>query len=172
MFVVIPLILSLNDYAAVPYGINSIPLSSDKAHVVLANYAVKHQKIEGELPTMNKVIQLAKNAATQLSSPPRIYATSGNSINLWPNQPGLVETTYGTRGAQLPGEDILSGTAPMTLRTVVESGINPGSYDVMFQATWNKSNATKNHTWRFHISANHQVTFTGEEGDNLPPLPM
>lgn len=122
---------------------------------------------------MNEVIQLAKDAATQLSSPPRIYATSGNSISLWPNQPGSLETTYETQGIQPPEEDIyFGGTVPMTLTTMVESGIKPGSYDVVFQATWNEFNVSQSHTWSFHVNANHQVAFTGEEGDNLPPLPM
>jgi hypothetical protein len=47
---------------------------------------------------MNEIIQLAKDAATALTSPPRIYSTSGNSTSLWPDQPGSINSTYGTRG--------------------------------------------------------------------------
>ena len=88
------------------------------------------------------------------------------------SQSGLLETTYGTRGMQLPGEDIFAGTLPMILKTVLEAGTPQGSYEVIFQSEWVSSNETLIHVWKFHVSENRQATFIGEEGDELPPLPM
>lgn len=173
MFFAIPLILSLNAHAMVPYdSIGAIPLLLEIDQVVQVNYAVKQQQIVGELPHMSEIIQLAKNAATLLSSPPRIYSTSGNSVSLWPNQPEVVETSYGTSGVQpAPGKAFVSQGAPMTLRTLVEPIIDE-NYNVIFQSTWTEAGSLKSHAWRFRVSANHQATFIGEDGDALPPLRM
>ena len=142
------------------------------AHVVQAKRYVGNQQIVEKFEQMNEIIQRAKDAATALSSPPRIYSTSGNSTSLWPDYPGSVDTTYGTRGIYRPGEDRFSGTVPMKLITLVEAGSDPNSYDVTFQSVWTESNIVKRHAWKFHVKANHQVSFAGEEGDDLPPLPM
>lgn len=172
MFIIIPLILSLSAHAVVPHNVDIFFLSSEMGCTPKIDWVSENQRIERDLPNMNEIVQLAKNAATQLNSPPRIYATSGNSTSLWPNQPGSVETTYGTRGMQLPGQDIFSGTVPMTLTTLVEANTSPVSYNVIFQSKWISSNETMIHVWKFHVSADRQVTFIGEEGDELPPLPM
>jgi hypothetical protein len=119
---------------------------------------------------MNEIIQLAKNATTLLSSPPRIYATSGNSVSLWPDQPGAIETSYGTSGVQPPpGANSFSDRSPMTLRTIVEP-LDTGNYNVIFQSTWTEAGVSRSHFWRFRVSADHQTTFIGEDGDALPPL--
>lgn len=172
MFLVIPLILFLNAYAMVPYNsIGNIPLSS-AARAVQANCAVGHQKIVGDLPNMKEIIQLAKNAVDQLSSPPRIYATSGNSMSLWPDQPGAVDTSYATSGVQPPPrEAFFSHGSSMTLETLVQP-MDAGNYNVIFQSTWTEAGATRVHSWKFRVSANRQATFIGEDGDALPPLPM
>lgn len=121
---------------------------------------------------MNEIIQDAKSAAIVLGSPPRIYSTSGNSISLWPDHPGSLDTSYGTRGIYRPGERF-SGTVSMTLTTLVEAGSHPGDYYIVtFQSTWTDPNGSRRHAWKFQVKANHQVTFSGEEGDDLPPLPM
>lgn len=172
MFIIIPLILSLNAQTIVPDSIKTISLPSEITHLSQGNWAVRNQRIVGDFSKMSKVIQRAKDAATLLSSPPRIYATSGNSTSLWPDQPGAVETAYGTYGIQPPGEEAFSSKTSMTLTTVVQPSSNPGSYDVIFQSTWTQSNVSQRHAWKFRVNANHQVTFTGEEGDDLPPLPM
>jgi hypothetical protein len=119
---------------------------------------------------MSEIIQLAKNAATLLSSPPRIYATSGNSVSLWPDQTGTIETSYGTSGVQPPpGVTSFSSGSPMTLSTIVEA-MDTGNYSVIFQSTWNEAGVSRNHFWRFRVSTDHQTTFIGEDGDALPPL--
>ena len=122
---------------------------------------------------MSEIIQLAKNAATLLSSPPRIYATSGNSVGLWPDQPGTVQASYGTGGAQPPpgASFFYSSTTPMTLRTLVEP-MEAGNYSVIFQSTWTEAGASRTHSWKFRVSADRQATFIGEDGDALPPLRM
>ena len=103
---------------------------------IYENWSTENQQVLSCLPQMSEIIRLAKNSAEQLDSPPRIYQTSGNSISLWPDQPGERETTYGTGGMQRPGQDSMAGMFPMKLRTVVESTTPQGSYEVIFQAEW------------------------------------
>ena len=172
MFIIISLVLPLNAHATVSDRLVVIRPFAETSCVPEVNWVAENRLIKRDFPSMNEVIQFAKNAATQLSSPPRIYSTSGNSISLWPNQPGSIEVTYETRGIELPGEDDLSGTVPMRLTTLVEAGIDPRSFNVTFQSTWTESNIAQSHAWKFHVSAEHQATFIGEEGNDLPPLPM
>ena len=136
------------------------------------NWSIENQQVLSSFPQMSEIIQLAKSAAVRLKSPPRIYQTSGNSVGMWPDQPGELKTTYGTRGMQTPGEDIFSGMLPMTLKTVLKASTPPGSYEVIFQSEWVTSNETLIHIWKFHVSADRQATFIEEEGAELPPLPM
>lgn len=172
MFFNISSILLLNAHIIFSQRAIQAPLSPTVFYEIHENWSIEDQQVLGFLPQMSEIIQLAKSAADRLSSPPRIYQTSGNSVSLWPDQPGELETTYGTRGMQLPGEDIFAGTLPMTLRTVLEAGTLQGSYDVIFQSEWVSSNETLIHVWKIHVSADRQVTFIEEEGDELPPLPM
>ena len=166
-------ILLINTHSLSSPGVIQYPLVQtafyDETH---ENWSIENQQVLSCLPQMSEIIQLAKRAAELLNSPPRIYQTSGNSVSLWPSQPGEIETTYGTRGMQLPGGDIFAGTSPMTLRTLLKAGNSQGSYDVIFQSEWGPSDKTLTHTWTFHVDKDRQVTFIGEEGDDLPPLPM
>lgn len=174
MFVVIPLIVSLNVHTTVPYSVGKTPFSSEVTYVAHLSWAVGNQQIVGELPNMSEIVQLAKNAAASLRSPPRIYATSGSSVNLWPDQPGTaVEISYGTSGVQPPpgGEASFSYGASMTLRTLVES-VDAENYSVIFQSTWTEAGALRSHAWKFRVSADHQAIFIDENGDALPPLRM
>lgn len=172
IYVTILLTLFLGSSALLPDNVEIISSSSVTARVAQAKRYVENQQIAEKFENMNEIIQSAKDAAAALSSPPRIYSTSGNSTSLWPDHPGSVETTYGTRGIYRPGEDWSSGTVPMTLTTLVEAGSDPNSYEVTFQSVWTESNIVKRHAWKFNVKANHQVTFSGEGGDDLPPLPM
>ncbi len=172
MFFSISSILLINAHIIFSPRAIQDPLVQTMFYEIHENWSIENQQVLSCLPQMSEIIQLAKNAAERLSSPPRIYQTSGNSISLWPGQPGELETTYGTRGMQLPGEDIFAGTSPMKLRTVLEAATPQGSYEVIFQSEWGPSNETLIHAWKFHVDAERQVTFIGEEGDDLPPLPM
>ena len=146
-----------------------IPTLYDAIH---ENWSTENQQVLNCLPQMSEIIRLAKNSAEKLDSPPRIYQTSGNSISLWPDQPGERETTYGTGGMQRPGQDSMAGMFPMKLRTVVESTTPQGSYEVIFESEWGSPQKKLIHVWKFYVDADCQVTFIGEEGDALPPLPM
>lgn len=121
---------------------------------------------------MDDVIQLAKEAAAQLPSPPRIYATSHSSVDLWPDRPGSVETTYETGGMPLPDEGTDAGN-PITLTTTAKPDILPDTYQISFQASWIKAKIEKSHAWRFLVNrGNQQVNLMGESGDDLPPPPL
>lgn len=136
------------------------------------NRPYESQEFLSCLHKMSKIIQLAKSAAEQMNSPPRIYQTSGNSLSLWPDQPGKLETTYETHGMRRPSEDIFAGTSTMTLRTVLVKAKKLDSYEVIFQAEWGPSTKILIHTWKFHVNTDRQVTFIEEKGDDLPPLPI
>jgi hypothetical protein len=168
----ISFILLLNTQIIFSQRAIQAPLLPTFFYEIHENWSIENQQVLSCLPQMSEIIQLSKSAAERLSSPPRIYKTSGNSVSLWPDQPGELETTYGTRGMQLPGEQIFAGTLPMTLRTVLEAGTPQGSYEVIFQSEWLSSNETLIHAWKFHVGPDRQVAFIGEEGDELPPLPM
>ncbi len=172
MFFSIYFLLLLNAYIIFSQRVIQYPLVQTMFCEIHENWSIENQQVLNCLPKMSEIIQLAKSNAERLSSAPRIYQTSGNSISLWPDQPGELETRYGTRGMQLPGDDIFAGTSPMTLRTVLEAATPQGSYQVIFQSEWGPSNEPLIHTWKFHVSAACYVTFMGEEGDDLPPLPM
>ena len=172
MFVSISFILLLNAHIIMSQRVIQDPVLPTRIHHIQENWCIENQQDLSCLPQMSEIIQLAKSAADPLSSPPRIYQTSGNSISLWPDQPGELETTYATGGMQLPGEDIFEGTLPMTLKTILEAGTPQGSYEVIFQSERVSSNKTLIHVWKFHVSADRQATFIGEEGDQLPQLPM
>jgi hypothetical protein len=172
MFVSISSILLLNIHIIISQAVIQDTFLPKLFYEIHENRSIKNHQVVSCLPQMSEIIQLAKSAADRLNSPPRIYQTSGNSVSLWPDQPGELETTYGTRGMQLSGEDIFAGTLPMTLKTVLEAGTPQGSYEVIFQSEWVSSNETLIHVWKFHVSADRQATFIGEEGDELPPLPM
>ena len=172
MVVILSSILLLNGYFISSQRVIQDTVLPTFIHEIHENSSIEHQQELSCLPHMSEIIQLAKRAADGLSSPPRIYRTSGNGISLWPDQPGEQETTYGTRGMQLPGQDISAGTLPMTLKTILEAGTTQGSCDVIFQSEWVSSNETLIHAWKFHVSADRQATFLGESGDELPFLPM
>lgn len=173
MLAVVPLILSLSAHNIDSYGVTNYVPPTDVIYIISETTTITSlsQTIVGSLPTMSEVIQSAKQAATSLSSPPRIYATSGNSVSLWPDQPGTVETSYGTRGVQPPPRQVsFASGAAMTLNTLVEP-IDDG-YSVTFQSAWVEAGASRSHSWTFRVDANHQATFVGEDGDALPPLRM
>lgn len=172
MFVIISSMLLLNVHILMSQRVIQDPLLPTLIHHKHENWCINNPQDLSCLPQMSEIIQLAKSTADPLSSPPRIYQTSGNSVSLWPDQPGEIETTYGVGGMQLPGDDIFQGTHPMTLKTILEAGTPQGSYDVIFQSERVSSNMTLIHVWKFHVSADRQATFIEEEGDVLPPLPM
>lgn len=174
MLVIIPLVLLVSTHPVVLYDATG---SSSAVACIVSPYQANHNSTPAvDLSPMSDLIQLAKEAAAQVNSPPRIYATAGNSISLWPEQPGSLETFYGTGGIQPPGSDLVPGSAPMggtmTLTTQVEPGASPGDHVVTFQSTWMGASGFQNHLWKFQIAANRHVTYLGETGDALPPLPM
>ena len=172
MFFSISSILLLNAYIIFSQRAIQYPLVQTMFYEIHENWSIENQQVLSCLPKMSEIIQLAKSDAERLSSPPRIYKTSGNSVSLWPDQPGELETTYGTSGMRRPDDDIFAGTSPMILRTVLEPATPQGSYEVIFQSVWGPSNEPLIHTWKFHVGADRHVTFIGEEGDELLPLPM
>jgi hypothetical protein len=168
--------LSLNTHAVFFYDHNihmgEIPLDSERLSLIQENWVVRQHQLIGNYPNMSEIIQLAKNAATLLNSPPRIYATSGNSVNSWPNQPGATEISYGTRGVQPPpGVASFSSGSAMTLNTLLEP-IGSENYQVTFQSTWMEGEVSRSHAWKFQIGADRQTHLIGEEGDPLPQLRM
>jgi len=120
---------------------------------------------------MSDLIQMAKDASSSLKSPPRIYSTSGNSANSWPNHPGSAEVSFATRGIYRPQMNEAPAGEHMTLTTTMTPGDDPNSWMIVFQSTWNQAESTKRHAWKFRVHG-QQTTFLGEEGDELPPLPM
>ena len=116
-----------------------------------------------------EVIRLVKQTAASLSSPPRIYASAGERTSLWPGQPG----TYLTEddACAMHSSSMSSCALSLALITSVESG-NDGDYQVMLQSTWSESGQSQSHAWMFHVGKDRQVTFMGEAGDRLPPMPM
>jgi hypothetical protein len=172
MFFNISLILFLSIHIMVSSSVGKNSLSSEIFHMFHENWTIENQQIVEELPSMSEIIQLAKNAATLLRSPPRIYATSGNSVSLWPDQPGAIETSYGTSGVQPPpGSTSFSYSSPITLRTIVEP-VDVGNYSVTFQSIWVEAGVSRRHYWKFCVSVDRQTTPIGEDGDPLPPLRM
>lgn len=172
MFFSISSVLLLNAHIVITQRAIQDTLLATNFYEVHQSWSIESQQILSCLPKMSEIVQLAKNATDGMSSPPRIYKTSGNSTSLWPDQPGELETSYATGGMQRPDEDIFAGTFPMTLTTVLEASAPQGSFEVIFQAEWGPSNETLLHAWKFHVGPDRQVTFIGEEGDELPPLPM
>jgi hypothetical protein len=174
MFIIIPLALLASLHPVVLY--DAATGSSTVACIVSPYQTNRNPTPAVDLSPMSDPIQLAKEAAAQVNSPPRIYATAGNSISLWPERPGSVETFYGTGGIQPLGSDLGPGSTPvggtMTLTTRVEPGARPGDHAVTFQSTWIGASGVQNHFWKFQIAANRHVTYLSETGDDLPPLPM
>ena len=120
---------------------------------------------------MSDLVQMAKDASSSLKSPPRIYSTSGNSANSWPNQPGSAEVSFGTAGIYRPQMNEAPRGERMTLTTAITPGNDPESWIIVLQSTWDLADGTKRHAWKFRVD-HQQTTFLGEEGDDLPPLPM
>ncbi len=172
MFVIISSMLLLNVHILTSQEVIHDPLLPELIHHKHENWCLYNPQDLSCVPQMSEVIRLAKSTATGLSSPPRIYQTSGNSVSLWPDEPGELETTYGVGGMRLPGDDMFQGTHPMTLKTILKAGTAQGSYEVIFQSERVSSDRTLIHAWKFHISADRQATFINEAGDMLPPLPM
>ena len=172
MFVIVSSILLLNVHIFMSPRVIPDPVLPTPIHHVHEDWCIENQQDLSCVSQMREIIKLAKTAAEGLGSPPRIYQTSGNSVSLWPDQPGELETTYATGGMRLPGEDFLGGTIPMTLKTILKASTLQGSHEVIFQSERISSNKTLIHVWKFHVSADRQVNFIGEEGDQLPQLPM
>lgn len=121
-------------------------------------------------PPLNQseAIKLAKGAAAQLQSPPRIYALSTSYVEQWPDASNSVVASYNSCGVAGPAEACMH---PITLTTALtDTNSNNNGQDVTFLANWQGSGAKQSeHSWRFHIDSTNQVTFLSEQGDPLPP---
>lgn len=128
-------------------------------------------------PSLNSIIQRAKQRAAQLPSPPRIYGyegpnVRGGSVGSWPDRPGSTQTGFNTCGnvpAGLSSEQIRKMCiVPITLTTEVVRQ-RGGNYRVTFRSQWQRDR-TYRHRWVFEMDAWGPTKFVEEKGDSLPPM--
>lgn len=129
-------------------------------------------------------IALVKAAASRLSSPPRLYRTSGEAVFLWPDQQGATSVQgFGGGGIDAPmqhpdGLERSQGferqaSVPPTyeLTTLTDSCSDPGATAIQLALRWTLAAQSYQHSWLFHVSGD-EVRFIRESGDPLPDLPV
>ncbi len=117
------------------------------------------------------MIRLAKAAADQLPSPPRIYERDSSRAQDWPGQAGSLPASLDICGAMMAAEDNLGCTPPLTLTLSLNS--TDGTTIVTFQSDWQSAAGPKTHSWQFSVQrSRRKATFLKEEGDPLPVLPL
>ena len=125
----------------------------------------------GEQLDETAVIGLAKAAADQLPSPPRIYERDSSRAQEWPGQAGSLPASLDVCGAMMAAEDNPGCTPPLTLTLSLNS--TDGTTLVTFQSDWQSAAGPKSHSWQFSVQrSRRKATFLKEEGDPLPVLPM
>lgn len=115
-----------------------------------------------------QAVLLVKSATLGMRNPPRVvdlvspdgpFAQVSTAV-AWPTEPGI---------AVYPRS--CGSVATTTLTTAVTRGSVAGEYDVSLTVRWDyfyKAQASKMHTWHFHVDNNHSVVFTGEYGMEPP----
>jgi hypothetical protein len=118
--------------------------------------------------TPAEAIKLAKAAAAELQSPPRVYNAGDTShIRSWPDVPGSKVVEYNSCGG-----DVCS--TPITFTTIVTPSSGGSEIDVTFISSWlerGTAGRAEAHRWLFHVNNDRHVDFIREEGDKLPEMP-
>lgn len=156
------------------YSLTNLPFLQQN-HQVLAQQLISSSQQKQNRLTTTEAIKLAKQAASKLKSPPRIYAFEGRlavggNLNYWPNQPGSVNQFYNTCGAPpAPGLGITC-QKPIKQTVIVKPSKIKGGYNVIFLSSWGTASRPNQHSWQFEVSPNRKVKFIREEGDGLPGM--
>lgn len=144
-------------------------------------------------PTATEAIKLAKQAASQLASPPRAYdkdfipgvenhpfsnvtPTSTvtpvppkriNGVKSWPDDPGSTTTTYSASFCSSQGSSI-SSSGVITLTTVVTNNQAADSTSVTFISSWQAGSGVAKHSWQFDVDRTLIARFADEQGEGVP----
>ena len=135
--------------------------------------------------SMTDPIALVKAVAAKLPSPPRLYATSGDAVSLWPDQQGSTAVAgLAGGGIDVPlrhppfadqtvrPESSVLGRSSFQLLTSTDAASVPGGTAILLELRWSEEGSERSHAWLFHVLAGHDVQFIRELGHPLPCLPL
>lgn len=123
-------------------------------------------------------IKLAKQAAANLPSPPRLYGgyvtdaahNDTSMLRYWPDTPATKAGQFSSCGNPPANYSEGDCTSPMTMTTAVTSDSSGDGMLVSFTIGWQFS-GNHQHSWLFHVNNDGKADFIKEEGDQLPQMP-
>lgn len=127
--------------------------------------------------TSAEAINLAKQSASNLSSPPRTFGIclrnkEGSCIdtnNEWPDSPGTKVASC-TIGSDAQNTSCRISTITYTIS--LSSNLQGGGQYVTFISEWVRIGMINaHHTWQFYVGNDRQVQFLCEQGDPLRKNP-
>ncbi len=115
-----------------------------------------------------EAVKLAKSAAAQLASPPRLYYDDkGNDLSSWPDKPGILTGHWQNySGVAMPPEDTWF---PVTYTTSVITDSTGSGVDITFLLTWQSFERVElQHSWQFHVDSAREVRLIADKGETMP----